>query len=161
MILCDASLPAFKGPFTKPTFVLVSGVLMSAVAAGANILGTFVKTRANTYMISDDFLVRKNNSLEFTYIIVLFLSYLLSAFCQAFAMWTGYVVALYWQKQLIYDMQGTYFQSKVIYAANKMVPSLDNVDQRIADDTRQLSQRFFTLMFGGGATTGAVPVCTA
>jgi ABC-type uncharacterized transport system fused permease/ATPase subunit len=149
---------AFKGPFTKPTFVLISGVLAICVAAGANILGTYVKTRAMTYLISEQFLVQKETGLEWTYIIVFFISFVLQAFGLAFAMWVGYVVALYWQKQLIGDLQGDYFSSKVIYAANKMVPTLDNVDQRITDDTRLMTQAFFGLVFGNGVAQGVFMV---
>lgn len=149
---------AFKGPFTKPTFVLVSGVVAICVAAGANILGTYVKTRAMTYLISEQFLVEKETGLAWTYIIIFFVSFVLQAFGLSFAMWVGYVVALYWQKQLIGDLQDDYFSSKVIYAANKMVPTLDNVDQRITDDTRLMTQGFFGLMFGNGVAQGVFMV---
>ncbi len=39
------------------------------------------------------------------------------------------VFGLYWQKQLVFEFQNAYFKNKTMYAANKMVPSLDNMDQ--------------------------------
>ena len=63
-------------------------------------------------------------------------------------LWAGsrQVVGLYWQEQLVGEFHAVYFASKTMYAANKMVPSLDNMDQvrRYASVTLlhvQLSQR--------------------
>ena len=39
------------------------------------------------------------------------------------------IVGLFWQKQLVVEFQDAYFNNKTMYAANKMVPSLDNMDQ--------------------------------
>lgn len=57
-------------------------------------------------------------------------------------------------------MQRLLYQNdlQVIYAANTMVPTLDNCDQRIVTDTRLLAQSFCTLMFGGGPMNGFVMV---
>ena len=38
-------------------------------------------------------------------------------------------MGLYWQKQLVVEYQHVYFKNKTMYAANKMVPALDNMDQ--------------------------------
>lgn len=121
-------------------------------------LAVYLKTSAMAYLVSDAFLVDKASGHEFTLLFLLAGTYATFSFALAFSMWTGYVVALYWQKQLISDLQSVYFKSKVIYAANKMVPSLDNVDQRIADDTRWMTQNFSQIMFGNPLTTGAIQV---
>ncbi len=39
------------------------------------------------------------------------------------------IVGLYWQKHLVAEFQDAYFQNRTMYAANKMVPALDNMDQ--------------------------------
>jgi len=62
-------------------------------------------------------------------------------------------MALYWQKSFIGQYQDVYFKNKTLYAANKMVPCLDNVDQRIADDTRNFTAGIMAFLFG--TTTGA------
>ena len=38
-------------------------------------------------------------------------------------------MGLYWQKSFIGQFQSVYFKNKTLYAANKMVPCLDNMDQ--------------------------------
>jgi hypothetical protein len=43
--------------------------------------------------------------------------------------WLRSVVGLYWQKSFVGQFQEVYFTNKTMYAANKMVPSLDNMDQ--------------------------------
>jgi hypothetical protein len=71
--------------------------------------------------------------------------------------WLGSICALYWQRSLVDQFHRVYFKSKVLYAASKMVPELDNVDQRIADDSRNFTQGLSTCMFGGnnlGVTEG-------
>jgi ABC-type uncharacterized transport system fused permease/ATPase subunit len=129
------------------------------VAAGMNVLCTFVNTLGAAYLITDAFLVQKKNSLQFTYIILNFVALVAWSFCLAYSMWTGRVVGLYWQRYLLHDLQNTYFSGKTIYAANKMVPGMDNVDQRITDDTRMLTQGFFTLLYGyDGRMYGAMQV---
>jgi ABC-type uncharacterized transport system fused permease/ATPase subunit len=62
-------------------------------------------------------------------------------------------MALYWQKSFIGQYQDVYFKNKTLYAANKMVPCLDNMDQRIADDTRNFTAGIMSFLFG--TTTGA------
>ena len=39
------------------------------------------------------------------------------------------MIALYWQEHVVGGFHDAYFSSKSLYAANKMVPSLDNMDQ--------------------------------
>jgi ABC-type uncharacterized transport system fused permease/ATPase subunit len=68
------------------------------------------------------------------------------------------VLALYWQKQLVFEMENVYFKGKTLYAANKMVPSLDNMDQRIADDSRNASQGVMQFLFGTSFLQGVVAV---
>jgi ABC-type uncharacterized transport system fused permease/ATPase subunit len=68
------------------------------------------------------------------------------------------VLALYWQKQMILEMEEVYFKGKTLYAANKMVPSLDNMDQRIADDSRNASQGVMQFLFGTPLIQGVVLV---
>jgi hypothetical protein len=58
--------------------------------------------------------------------------------------------------------QDVYFSNKTLYAANKMVPSLDNMDQRIADDTRNSTTGLFALLFGDpNGDPGMLPVRAA
>ena len=77
----------------------------------------------------------------------------------AVTQWLGSVVGLYWQKSLIGQYQEVYFKNKTLYAANKMVPCLDNMDQRIADDTRNFTQGLATFLFGSvNGTQGAFQV---
>ena len=66
-------------------------------------------------------------------------------------------MGLYWQKSFIGQFQSVYFKNKSLYAANKMVPCLDNMDQRIADDTRNFTSDLFDSVFGSG---GLLPVST-
>ena len=112
---------AFRGPFTKPTIVFTFGILICALSAAMSVLSVYVNVKALTYLVSPAFLVEGKSSLEFTYIIILVVICVVQTFSQAYANWTGSVVALYWQKQLIGDMESSYFKSEVIYAANKMV----------------------------------------
>jgi ABC-type uncharacterized transport system fused permease/ATPase subunit len=150
---------AFSGPNRKPILILISGVVANMIAAGMNVLCTFVNTLGAAYLVTDNFLVRKETGLEFTYIVLNFVALVVWAFCLAYSMWTGKVVGLYWQRYLLHDMQNTYFGGKTIYAANKMVPAMDNVDQRITDDTRMLTQGFFALLYGyDGRMYGAMQV---
>jgi ABC-type uncharacterized transport system fused permease/ATPase subunit len=73
--------------------------------------------------------------------------------------WLGAVIGLYWQKSFLGQFQDVYFKNKTLYAANKMVPSLDNMDQRIADDTRNFTQGMATFLFGStNGVQGAVQV---
>jgi len=46
------------------------------------------------------------------------------------------------------NLHDLYFGPGAMYAANKLVPKLDNVDQRIATDTQLLTEKFGLLAFG-------------
>ncbi len=61
-------------------------------------------------------------------------------------------MGLYWQKRFVGQFHSVYFKNKTLYAANKMVPCLDNMDQRIADDTRNFTSDLFDSVFGGAAS---------
>ncbi len=104
---------AFRGPFTKPTLVLMSGVLALAFIAGSGILTTFINTKGQAYLFSEAFLTEKKSGTLFLYVIIMAVTVAASAFCTAYAVWVGFVVALYWQKQLLTDLQSVYFKSKV------------------------------------------------
>jgi hypothetical protein len=96
---------------------------------------------------------------ELRVIFVSMLTVVSYALFMAATQWLGSVVALYWQKSLIGQYQEVYFKNKTLYAANKMVPCLDNMDQRIADDTRNFTQGLATFLFGSvNGTQGAMQV---
>jgi ABC-type uncharacterized transport system fused permease/ATPase subunit len=65
-------------------------------------------------------------------------------------------MGLYWQKSFIGQYQEVYFKNKTLYAANKMVPCLDNMDQRIADDTRNFTSSLFSVLFGTTSGTNGL-----
>ena len=156
--VCVRVCAAFRGPFTKPALLTYLAILSCCIAAGANVVGTYFHSLATSYMVTNDFLVNKKTGLEFVYILAQTAAFVVNAVAIGVGEWVGAVVALFWQRQLIRDLHSAYFKSKVIYAANKMVPSLDNVDERITDDTRQLTQKFAALVFGSGSGQGFMQV---
>jgi ABC-type uncharacterized transport system fused permease/ATPase subunit len=79
----------------------------------------------------------------------------------ALALWQGAVAALFWQRSLVQQLEAIYFNNKTLYAANRMVSTLDNMDQRITDDTRNFTQGMAAFVFGsfsGGFS--ALEVCS-
>lgn len=72
--------------------------------------------------------------------------------------WLGKMISLYWYRSIIDHSSKQYFKGKCLFGANHIAPQLDNMDQRIAADARQLASKVGGLMFGGGLTTNTVSV---
>lgn len=149
-------MSAFPLANVRPTKVLLATVFMGSAAAWFQI--AFINNTASMFAgLSNPAFLQGDHWPELRQIFVntgYAVSYALSL---TTSQWLGSICALYWQRSLVDQFHRVYFKSKVLYAASKMVPELDNVDQRIADDSRNFTQGLSTFMFGGnnlGVTEG-------
>lgn len=64
--------------------------------------------------------------------------------------WLGKMISLYWYQELVKHLHKAYvLRGKTLFAANNLVPGMDNLDQRVCEDCRLLTTVIGPVLYGG------------
>ena len=129
----------------------VLGHLLSGVGGCLTIEGTDVAGRITAQLINDT--QGNEEYVDFygnvpTKLVVMHANIVLGMMFAAVSCYCGLMVALYMRAAIQEHVHKLYFKKKVAYVVNQLDPSIDTVDQRIAQDLELLTSRLQSALFG-------------
>jgi len=141
---------------SKPVLVMIGAAIANIVNAFSQVLGTIPYSNLVAAVASSKFYKDGDTGDVVKWAVVICLFIVFQSLMGGLTVWLGEVLSLYWFRALVERAHSLYFRPGVLYATNKLVPNLDNADQRIATDTRLLSEQFGGLVFGSRTQSSIV-----
>lgn len=140
----------FPSLWSKPAAVALMALAFNAVSAVAEVALAFFTGPIIGAMVKGTL----HDAVLLT-LVALAVGIALAMF-QALCRWVGMILTLYWFRAIVDQAHSKYFTSAVAYLASNGPRRLDNVDQRIAEDSRLFTTSMGQVAFGNASSLSVV-----
>jgi len=131
----------FRGWFSMEVLLFCLLVGLTAANSYVTVLAGVINGPLTQAVVSQD------HSMLFNAIIRGVVLVGLSTFFTSCISFIAAALGVMWYRSVVTRFHERYFKGRLLYAANNIVPGLDNVDQRIVMDTRTFITEFFGVLY--------------